>query len=189
MKRQPAFFLLALAILPLLVYLPALTHELIWDSRPIIMENDLLKGSLSPAAPFRSGYWATTSQRSDGGYDYYRPLTILSFMAEKAAWGLSPFRLRLVNLMIFITALFCLYFFLRRQAAPRGAAETAVVLYALFPLHLDNINWVVGRCDLLMLLFGAPALRALKRFRQRFTFTYQPPLDPPAVTSPKLEQA
>jgi len=31
---------------------------------------------------------------------------------------------------------------------------------------------------LLMLAFGAPALRALKRFRQRFTFTYQPPCEP-----------
>jgi len=31
---------------------------------------------------------------------------------------------------------------------------------------------------LLMLAFGAPALRALKRFRQRFTFIYQPPSEP-----------
>ena len=30
---------------------------------------------------------------------------------------------------------------------------------------------------LLMLAFGAPALRALKRFRQRFTFVYQRPVE------------
>ncbi len=167
MKRKRAFFAIILIILPILVYLPNLGHELIWDSKPIILENDLLKGKFSLPAVFASGYWQTTSQRSDGGYDYYRPLMILSFMAENAAWGLSPWRLRLVNLFLFIASLFILYFFLQRLPAPPGAAEAAILLYALFPLHLDNINWVVGRCDLLMLFFASLALLLFDLFLER----------------------
>ncbi len=167
MKHKRIFFLGVLLVLPFLVYIPALKHELIWDSKPFILENDLLKGDFSVTAPFRSGYWATTSQRSDKGYDYYRPLTTLSFMMEKAAWGLSPFRLRLTNLLLFIAALFGLYFFLSRQAAPPGTAETAALLFALFPIHLDNINWVVGRCDLLMLLFGTLSLLLFDHFLEK----------------------
>jgi tetratricopeptide (TPR) repeat protein len=168
MKQRHALFLLALAALPLLVYLPALSdHELIWDSKPMILENELLQGAFSPLAPFRSGYWSATSQGASSRYDYYRPLTVLSFMIEKAVWGLSPFRLRLVNLLIFIAALFSLYFFLLRQGAPPGVAETAVALYALFPLHLDNINWVVSRCELLMLLFGVLSLLLFDHFLER----------------------
>ena len=166
MKRNSAWFLLALVMLPLLVYLPTLKHELIWDSKPMILENDLLKGEFSLSAPFRSGYWASTSQKSSG-YDYYRPLMILSFMIEKAVWGLDPFRLRLVNLLIFIAGLFILYFFLSRQTPANGIAETAVLLFALFPLHLDNITWVVGRCDLLMLFFGLLALYLFDLFLAR----------------------
>jgi tetratricopeptide (TPR) repeat protein len=166
MKHNKILFCLALALLTLLVYLPALKNELIWDSKPMIMENDLLKGDFSLSAPFCSGYWAATSQRG-GGYDYYRPLMVLSFMAEKAIWGLSPFRLRLVNLLLFIAALFCLYFFLCRQVAPPGVAEIAALLFALFPLHMDNINWVVGRCDLLMLLFGILALLLFDHFLEK----------------------
>jgi hypothetical protein len=157
MKYKKIVFLCALILLPLLVYLPTLKHELIWDSKPMILENDLLKGEFSLSAPFRSGYWASTSQRSSG-YDYYRPLMVLSFMAEKAVWGLNPFRLRLVNLLIFIAGLIILYLFLGRQTAAAGIAETAVLLFALFPLNLDNITWVVGRCDLLMLFFSLLAL-------------------------------
>lgn len=168
MKQRRALFLLALAALPLLAYLPALSNkELIWDSKPLIMENELLQGAFSPLAPFRSGYWSTTSQGGSSRYDYYRPLTVLSFMAEKAIWGLSPFRLRLVNLLIFMAALVGLYFFLLRQAAPPGVAETAAALYALFPLHLDNINWVVNRCELLMLLFGVLALLLFDHFLEK----------------------
>jgi len=167
MKRNRLLFLVGLALLTALVYLPVLKSTLIWDSRPMILENDLLQGGASPAAPFRSGYWATTSQRNDLEYDYYRPLTTLSFMLEKAAWGLSPFRLRLVNLLIFIAALLLLALLLLRLAAPPGVAETAAVLYALFPLHLDNINWVVSRCDLLMLLFGMLSLLLFDHFLEK----------------------
>ena len=155
-------------MLPLLVYLPTLKHELIWDSKPMILENNLLQGDFSLSAPFRSGYWASTSQRSSG-YDYYRPLMVLSFMMEKAVWGLNPFRLRMVNLLIFIAALFVLYFFLCRQTPVTGIAKTAVLLFALFPLNLDNITWVVGRCDLLMLFFGLLALYLLDLYLEKRT--------------------
>jgi tetratricopeptide (TPR) repeat protein len=168
MKHKKAWFLILLTTLPLLVYLPTLKHELIWDSKPMILENDLLQGNFSPLAPFRSGYWASTSQRGPG-YDYYRPLMVLSFMTEKAVWGLDPFRLRLVNLLIFIAGLIVLYFFLGRQTSAGGIAETAVLLFALFPLNLDNITWVVGRCDLLMFFFGLLALLAFDHFLERRT--------------------
>jgi tetratricopeptide (TPR) repeat protein len=163
-KRREFLFLLVLATLPLLVYLPTLGHELIWDSKPIILENDLLKEPFSLSAPFRSGYWATTSQRADGGYDYYRPVTMLSFMGDKAFWGLTPFRLRLTNLLLFIASLFVLYFFLLRLSSVPWIPQAAVLLYGLFPLHLDNITWVVGRCDLLMLFFGTLSLFLFDRF-------------------------
>ena len=165
-QHKKFIFVVALALLTFLVYLPALHHELIWDSRPVIEENTLLQGDFSLTAPFQSGYWASTSQR-DSGYDYYRPMMILSFMMEKATWGLSPFHLTLLNLIIFITALIVLYLLLGRQGAPPGIAETALALFAFFPLNLDNILWVVGRCDLLMLLFGLLSLYAFDIFLEK----------------------
>ncbi len=166
MKRNKILFFLVLVILPLLVYFPALKSELIWDDKPMIMENDLLKGDFSLGAAFRSGYWASTSQRSLS-YDYYRPLMVFSFMVEKAVWGLDPFHLHLVNLFIFIAGLFVMYFFLRRQTVVGGIAETAVLLFAFFPLNLDSIAWVVGRNDLLILFFGLLALYFFDLFLER----------------------
>lgn len=164
MKANKALAAAAIALLPLLAYLPALKSELIWDSKPMILENDLLQGEFSLLAPFKSGWWETTSQGGEGGYDYYRPLTVLSFMAEKALWGISPWRMHMVNLLLFLAAILILYRFLRRWQAPPGTAEAAALLFALFPPHLDNINWVVGRCDLLMLLFGLLSLLLFDRF-------------------------
>ncbi|MFH2107726.1 MAG: hypothetical protein ABII93_03575 [Chrysiogenia bacterium] len=170
-QHKKILFAVALALLTMLVYFPSLNHELIWDSKPVIQENVLLQGEFSATAPFHSGYWASTSQR-DSGYDYYRPMMILSFMMEKAIWGLSPFRLSLLNLLLFIAGLIVLYLLLNRQAAAPGVAETAVVLFALFPLNLDNICWVVGRCDLLMFLFGLLALYAFDLFLEKRSARY-----------------
>jgi len=166
--HKKILFLCLLVLLPLLVYLPSIKHELIWDDKPMILENDILQGEFSLLAPFRSGYWASTSQRGSG-YDYYRPLTVLSFMIEKAIWGLDSFHLHLVNLLIFIASLIMMYFFLSRQTAVNGIAETAVLLFALFPLNLDSISWVVGRNDLLMLFFGLLALYLFDLFLTRRT--------------------
>ncbi len=171
MKHKKILFVMALALLTFLVYLPALKKELIWDAKPIIQENTLLQGHFSLIAPFQSGYWATTSQRTTG-YDYYRPLMILSFMAEKAVWGLSPFRLALLNLIFFIAGLIVLYLLLCRQAAGPGIAETAVLLFALFPPNLDNICWVIDRCDLLMLFFALLALYFFDLFLEKRTVHY-----------------
>lgn len=171
MKHKKILFFCALVMLPLLVYLPALKHELIWDSRPMIQENRLLQERFSLTAPFQSGYWASTSQKGSG-YDYYRPLMVLSFMMEKAAWGLSPFRLSLLNLILFIAGLIVLYLLLSRQAPGRGSAETAVLLFALFPLNLDNICWAVGRCDLLMFLFGLLSLYCFDLFLEKRSARY-----------------
>ncbi|MCJ7525009.1 MAG: hypothetical protein MUP71_07250 [Candidatus Aminicenantes bacterium] len=170
-QHKKVLFAAALALLTILVYFPSLNHELIWDSKPIIQENALLQGEFSATAPFQSGYWASTSQR-DSGYDYYRPMMILSFMMEKAIWGLSPFRLSLLNLLLFVAGLIVLYLLLSRQAAAPGVAETAVVLFALFPLNLDNICWVVGRCDLLMFLFGLLAIYAFDLFLEKRSARY-----------------
>jgi len=163
MDLRKASFLLLLLITPLLVYLPTLDHELIWDSKPMILENDLLKGTFQPLKPFRMGYWEPTSQR-ESGYDYYRPLTVLSYMVETHLWGIAPFRLRLTNLILFIMALFLCYALINRLAADPTLAGIAVFLFALFPLHLDNITWVVARCDLLMLLFGLASLYSADRY-------------------------
>lgn len=150
-------FYITLVLLPMLVYIPTFSSELIWDSKPVIQENNILKNGFSPLAPFTKGYWESTSQHFGKRYDYYRPIMILSYMIENTIWGLRPFQLRFVNLLLFIITLFVLYFLYRRwhtQGSGPTVPRIAVLLFALFPLHLDNILWIVGRCDLLMLLFG-----------------------------------
>ena len=172
MKKKPFLFFLIFFSLLLLAYLPSLQYELIWDSTSLINENDLLKGPFRPLAPFRHGYWATTSQ-AFAGNDYYRPLTILSFMTEKALFGLSSKSMRLFNLVFFYLACLSLFLLMRRfcvSPPERRLAYTAMLLFACFPLHLDNIIWVVARGDLLMILFAFPALLLADIYLEKKTF-------------------
>ena len=76
-------------------------------------------------------------------------------MIENRLWGLEPSTLRLTNLLIYFFGLAFLFLFLKRQKAYPYFPEIVTLLFALYPLNMDNIVWIVGRGDLLMLLWAA----------------------------------
>lgn len=158
MNKKELLYFCGVGLLVLLAYLPTLQHELIWDAKPLILENDLLVKPFRPLAPFGSGYWASTSQ-SIGAGDYYRPLTILSLMIDRVLLGLGPTAMRLGNLLIFLAGLLVVFLLLRRLSpGDTFGPRTTLILFALFPLHLDNVTWVAARGDLLMFFFAFLAL-------------------------------
>lgn len=163
MNKREIIFLSLIILSTWILYHKTLEYDLMWDSKAVINQNALLKGESSLLDAFRYGYWEVTGEKASG-YDYYRPLLSLSLLIEKRAWGLSPAKLRSINLIIFSLALLLLYAFFKGQNEQAPFAEMATALFAFFPGHVDNIIWVVSRGDLLMLLWGIFALFFLDRY-------------------------
>jgi tetratricopeptide (TPR) repeat protein len=90
-----------------------------------------------------------------------------SFLLENKLWGIKNVTLRLTNLVIFIAALIFLFYFFKIQSEKNYFAEIATVLFALYPLNIDNIVWVVGRGDLLMLLWASLTFLFLELFTKK----------------------
>lgn len=166
MHKQQTIFLLLLSLLLWVLYAPTLRYELVWDAKPLILNNPLLQKAFPLHQAFTHGWWELTGEKTSS-YDYYRPLAILSFMLEKRVWGLQPVSLRATNILIFNLALIALFFFLRNMREPQNFAYVATALFALYPLHLDNIIWIVGRGDLLMLFFGTMSLLGLNLYLRK----------------------
>ena len=160
MGKKDALFILLIVLAVWGLYIPTLPYELIWDSKPLVRENQLLQQSYPLTAAFTHGYWEMTGEKTSS-HDYYRPLVTLSLMVEKRIWGLDKARLKATNLAIFSLALLGLFAFFRRQDESAGFAVIATAIFALYPLHLDNIVWVVGRGDLLLLLWSTISLLLL----------------------------
>ncbi len=153
LRRENSLFLLVLLLIIFFLYFRSFNFDYIWDSKIQVENNKLIRDSKNPFQAFKYGYWQAAGFNK-GPNDYYRPLTIASLILNRIILGNKPFSYRLVNLIIFYLSLIVLFFYLKRVDSEKYFAEVMILLFAVFPLHIDNIVWVVGRCDLLMLLFG-----------------------------------
>ena len=110
----------------------------------------------SPVIPAWSGLWKIWFSPADiEGEGHYWPIVYTTFWLEHKLWGLDPFGYHLVNLLLYMVSVTLLWQLLRRLAVPGAWAVAAV--FALHPMHVDSVAWVIGRKDLLSGLFYVAA--------------------------------
>jgi tetratricopeptide (TPR) repeat protein len=166
MKKKEILFILILIIIVFSLYWKTFAYQLIWDSKILIHQNLLFKESPPLWSGLKFGYFR--EQCGMGKVDfYYRPLVTLSFLLENKLWGLKNATLRLTNLLIYILSLIALYLFFKNQFQKDYFPEIATILFALHPLHVDNVVWIVGRGDLLLLLWGSLTFLMLEYYIKR----------------------
>ena len=154
MLKKDFVFLLALVVILFGIYWKTFDYELIWDDDIFFKHNILFIENHPVSSAFKFGYFS--EQLGVQGQDhYYRPLLTATFLLENKLWGIHNVSLRLTNLVIYLLALVFLFYFLKRQKEYAYFPEIVTLLFALYPLNTDNIVWVVGRGDLLMLLWAA----------------------------------
>ncbi|MEK6643238.1 MAG: tetratricopeptide repeat protein [Planctomycetota bacterium] len=132
----------------LLVYLPALGAEFIWDDDAYLTNNAVL---VSPNALARIWFEPTATIQ-------YYPLVFTSFWVEHHLWGLNPAGYHLVNILLHGIASVLVWRVLGRMEVP-GAAWAAAV-FALHPVHVESVAWVTERKNVLSIVFYLLALRA-----------------------------
>lgn len=170
-KKKEIFFILVLITVLLIIYQHTLKYDLIWDTKTFIDESFLLKSDMSPFSAFGFGYIYGQLGMQEQSF-YYRPLVNMSFMLEKELWGLKNTSLRLTNLFIFLLALIFLFWFFKLQSGDERFPYVAIVLFSLSPLNLENIVWVVGRCDLFVMLWGILTLLFLQLYIEKKRIIY-----------------
>lgn len=164
----------AVALVTLLLYLPALRCGLlIWDDPLYVINNPHIR-SLGP----KFLRWALT----DLSAHYWHPLTWLSLAIDYAVWGLKPLGYHLTAIVIHAAnAALVVALTLRlleahhvlRQAAITGprdrrqallVAGVAGLFFGIHPLHVESVVWVSQRKDLLCAFFYLLSLLAYLRF-------------------------
>lgn len=153
--------LLGLAALCLLVYANTLPNDLVFDDAELIRNHPGIRNPLDLGAVFGSRYWGPII-RNDV---LYRPVTSWTLAANfgvNRAIGVSgdsPFGYHLVNLALHAAVtMLLLGFFIRAGLSP-PAGWIGAALFAVLPIHTEAVAAVLGRADLLALLFGLLFLR------------------------------
>ncbi len=154
-SRQDVLAFLALGLLVVVPYLPAmLWGGFVWDDR--------LVTNSEPVQDI-SGLWKIWfSPGAIGEEGHYWPLVYTTFWLEHKLWGYAPAGYHVVNVLLHLANTLLLWHLLRRLAVP-GAWMVAAV-FAVHPLHVESVAWVIERKDVLSGLFYLAAVLMWLRF-------------------------
>ena len=154
-SRQDVLAFVALGLLVIVPYLPAmLWGDFVWD--------DNLYIKVDPVRDV-SGLWKIWFSPSDlGREEHYWPLVYTTFWLEHKLWGFAPTGYHIVNVLLHLVNTLLLWHLLRRLAIPGSWVVAAV--FAVHPLHVESVAWIIERKDVLSGLFYLGAALAWMRF-------------------------
>lgn len=147
---------LALLTLGFVAYLPALRGEYIWDDTAV-WDNYLLEDLTGLWK-----LWTDPSLETNPYEEHYWPVTYTSFWIEARLWGLHPFSLHLVNILLH--CLNCILLWRIILTLGLRGAWYAAALFAVHPAHVESVAWIVERKDLLSATFYFLAAMSFMKF-------------------------
>ena len=143
----------ALCLLVAACYVPALSGGLVWDDAAFQVRQ------VQSLAGIWQIWFVPGSLEHEG---HYWPLLYTTFWLEHKLWGFDPLGYHIVNLLLHAAVTLLLWHFLRRLAVP--GAWVVVAIFAVHPLHVESVAWIIGRKDMLAALFYLGAALAYMRF-------------------------
>ncbi len=145
---------LALGLMVAVWYVPATMAGFVWD--------DVVFRKTGPVQSL-SGLWQIWFEPGSIPKEgHYWPMMYTMFWLEHKLWGLAPVGYHIVNLLLHLAVTLLLWRLMLRLTVP-GAWVVAAV-FAVHPLHVESVTWVMGRKDLLSGLFYLAAVLTYLRF-------------------------
>jgi tetratricopeptide (TPR) repeat protein len=143
-----------ITILLVAVYFSTLTNRFVWDDLDVIVKNRLLENFSNLPKLF-----LYEDRTGDGLTGYYRPVTYISFLLDRAVWGLNPVGFNITNLILHIAVALLFYRVVFALFKKEQVAFVAALIFALHPVAAESVNFHAGgRNTLLCACFALLAL-------------------------------
>jgi Flp pilus assembly protein TadD len=128
---------LAIFVLTLVAYIPAIQAGYIWDDDSYVTQN----AALTTVDGLRQ-IWLDRSASPQ-----YYPLVFTSFWLEHHIWGLSATGYHVVNILFHLFSALLLWRLLRSLELP--GAWLAAAVFAIHPVHVESVAWITERKNVL----------------------------------------
>ena len=99
--------------------------------------------------------------------DFWRPLSLLSHMADVSMFGLNAGWHHLVSVAIHAATSVLLFLVLRSMTGALWRSAFVAALFAIHPLHVESVAWVGERKDVLSALFFVITLGGYALYTRR----------------------
>ncbi len=137
---------LALCLLVAVAYFPATLGGFVWDD-----------AAFTTVAPVQNllGIWQIWFDHTTLIHEgHYWPLLYTTFWLEHKLWGFAPVGYHIVNLVLHSAVTVLLWrLLLWLRLADARVIWVAAAVFAVHPLHVESVAWVIGRKDVLATLF------------------------------------
>ena len=143
---QEFLICLLLVLIVLLVFWQVQNHDFInFDDNIYVTENPHVQGGLTS----ESIRWAFTNW----DVTYWHPLTWLSLILDFEIYGLNPGGFHLSNLLLHTLNALLLFLVLKRMTASLWPSAFVAAIFAIHPLNVESVAWVVERKNVLSTFF------------------------------------
>ena len=157
-SRDDLWICLCLFVATFLVYVQVRQFDFVNFDDPEIFSNS----HVLPGLTLDGIKWALTS----GENVSWVPLTRLSHLVAYEFFGRQSGLHHLTNVLFHALAALLLFAFLNRATRARWCSAFVAFLFALHPLHVESVAWVIERKDVLSAFFGFLALWAYVRYAE-----------------------
>lgn len=157
LHMKPRTWLIVLLLITTLAYLRIANHDFVELDDPFVSSNEVIRDGLTWA-----GFvWSISNTQY---YDYWHPLSWLSHMLDFELFGDHPGGHHLSSLFIHLGAVVALFLALRELTGKPWQSICVSAMFALNPVHIESVAWIIERKDVLSTLFFFLTLGAYARF-------------------------
>ena len=152
--------LVVLALLGVGAYATSLLGQFVWDDTLLIGGNKHITSLRHIPAIFREDLF----HMSDLPTGYYRPVQVLSYMADYLLWGKLPFGYHLTGIILQIINAWLVFWLSFLVLGERWRSLFVAAVFCVHPAFVPIVGYISGRADLLGICFALLAIVCVIRY-------------------------
>lgn len=154
--RLISIFLIAAAVFCL--YSVSLGHNFLFDEDDIILLNPVVRHFESLKQLFSVGFFQKGVGIGTVWEQYYRPLTLFTFVIDHKIWDVNPLGYNLMNTLIHVAVSALFFLLLLKIFKSHRIAFLSAFLFAVHTIHTEAVTYIASRGDLLGAAFTLSAM-------------------------------
>lgn len=144
-SREDWIILGAILAVTFLCYLPTLGYEFVYDDRLLILKNPAILSWKSATGFFFRDF--TSVAIPEAPAVYYRPVLLLWMLVNAKLWGMNPAPWHFTAIALHLIVVVEVYVLARRLLGARFPSAVAAGVFALHPVHVECVAWVMAEAE------------------------------------------
>ena len=151
------------------VYANSLRGAFVYDDTGLVSENAYIKDWSNITKLFTENIFAGHGIKST----YYRPLQMITYVADYSLWGFNVTGYHLTNILLHILAALSVLWLINILSGDKLISALTALLFVTHPIHTEAVAYISGRAEMLYAAFVILCfIFYLKYHRSKSILTY-----------------